>query len=77
MTSIGRDKYKEYLRSADWAAKRDKVMRRDKRQCVICGIGEGLAVHHVNYDRLGHEQLADLATFCDICHHMWHKTVKP
>jgi 5-methylcytosine-specific restriction endonuclease McrA len=73
---IGTDKYHEYMKSEDWGRKRDKVIRRDRRRRTVCGTGEGLHAHHKTYERLGHEQLADLTTLCDICHHMAHKEDK-
>jgi len=65
---IGAGKYNEYLQSEDWSRKREKVLARDRRRCVTCGGIQNLHVHHLTYERLGHEQLADLVTVCDLCH---------
>ena len=43
-------------------------MRRAKNRCEICGERDGLQVHHLNYDRLGHELPGDLKVVCQGCH---------
>lgn len=73
MTRISRDKYAEYIQSEDWLRKREKVLARDKHRCTRCRGIENLHVHHLTYDNLGHERLADLTTLCDLCHEVEHK----
>jgi len=32
-----------------------------------------LDVHHLLYDRLGHEKLSDLIVLCRLCHNAFHR----
>lgn len=46
---------------------RDKIKERDGHQCQLCGVGEGILVHHIDYDKknCGEE---NLITLCRKCH---------
>lgn len=60
--------YARYIRSAEWDNKRNKRLAEDRWTCTRCPSHERLQVHHLTYDRLGHEDLDDLVTLCDACH---------
>ena len=60
--------YTKYMESAEWIAKRNLVLKRDGFVCKRCGNAKNLAVHHITYANLGHEDLDDLVTLCKDCH---------
>lgn len=61
--------YRRYMRSPEWAAKRSQVLARAKLRCEGCNaFGVALEVHHLRYDSLGFEPLADLQALCGGCH---------
>lgn len=66
-------RYVAYLRTAHWKALRAQVLMRDHYRCRFCGATSGLEVHHLTYERLGHEALTDLVTACHSCHHRIHR----
>ena len=63
--------YEAYLESPEWKALRELVLDRDGF-CVCCGAAIE-HVHHVSYERLYCEDLADLAGVCAPCHQEIHK----
>lgn len=65
---VGYAGYAEYMKSARWRAKRNEVLLRDGFKCIKCRSHRRLQVHHLNYERLGNEDLNDLATLCAKCH---------
>ena len=63
--------YHEYIASKEWEAKRQERLEIDGHKCAVCGCTEGLSVHHLTYERLGHEDaLNDLITACSRHHHL-------
>jgi hypothetical protein len=63
--------YGEYLKSAEWADRRAKVLKRDRFACQLHQRGcTRLAeqVHHLTYERVGDEPLEDLISVCVHCH---------
>lgn len=63
--------YEQYMASPEWAAKRQQRLEVDGHKCRTCGCTHDerpLQVHHVTYERLGHEDLGDLITLCNSCH---------
>jgi 5-methylcytosine-specific restriction endonuclease McrA len=71
------ERYDEYLRSEEWLSIRRQVLRRDNFRCrhtgKLNGPGDPLQVHHLTYDRVGHELLDDLITLCRSAHRQLHK----
>ena len=74
--------YDRYMKSPQWAAKREERLRLDGNHCVMCGRSNGLQkdgvtpilqVHHISYQRLGNEPMADLVSLCPTCHKRIHK----
>jgi len=65
------DFYSAYLRSPKWALKRKQALARSENKCERCGLSKWtvkLEVHHLTYERLGHEDLDDLQVLCEDCH---------
>lgn len=61
--------YVEYLKSAEWQAKRNERLRIDNYTCQRCGGKRDLQVHHLTYANIGHEDVhSDLITMCKDCH---------
>ena len=59
----------DYYKSRTWAEKRNERLKIDGFKCARCGFTRALEVHHINYDRLYHEDVSrDLITLCKKCH---------
>ena len=65
--------YYDYINSPEWKERARKRMRMDRFQCSVCGTAKNLAVHHITYERLGHEDMDDLITLCKDCHAKVHE----
>lgn len=63
----GNPAYDRYIHSAAWRKKADACLERDGFVCQVCG-GRATDVHHLTYDRFGHEDLSDLVSLCRKCH---------
>lgn len=59
--------YDKYLQTTAWKLKRDNALISANWRCKECG-DEATDVHHVTYDRLGHEEPDDLVALCIPCH---------
>lgn len=64
--------YREYIESASWSEIRLRRIKLDRFTCQMCGTAKNLVVHHITYDRLGHEDINDLITLCHDCHEKVH-----
>ena len=64
--------YRQYLRSDQWKQMRTKVRRRSRGWCERCKVGRRADIHHLTYERLGHEELTDLIAVCRPCHEWLH-----
>ena len=60
--------YKRYLASREWATLREAVRKRAGNACERCDILPMQVVHHLTYERIGHERLEDLQAICKPCH---------
>lgn len=63
--------YERYMASKKWAEKRGQKLAEAGYVCQRCGLSAysvDLQVHHLNYDRLGHELMTDLQVVCPQCH---------
>ncbi|HYH69134.1 MAG TPA: hypothetical protein VD866_30855, partial [Urbifossiella sp.] len=56
--------YRAYLKSDRWQQTRKKAFARHGRRCAVCGTKWRLQVHHLTYERLGHEQTGDFRILC-------------
>lgn len=63
----GNPAYERYIHSSAWRDKADERLNLDKHTCQVCG-GEASDVHHLTYDRFGHEDMSDLVSLCRACH---------
>ena len=64
--------YEAYLQSDNWRIKCHKVHARAHGGCEWCG-DTSREIHHLHYDRLGHERLTDLIALCRRCHKEAHE----
>jgi hypothetical protein len=64
--------YKEYLHSEHWQQMRKKVYESRKAECQKCQGRKTLEIHHLTYERIGHESLDDLLILCGKCHEKEH-----
>jgi len=46
---------------------RDRVIRRDRHKCQMCGAAENFHIHHIDYDKQNCD-LTNLITLCRKCH---------
>lgn len=66
-------RYREYLQSRQWRAKKKIAYDYHGRKCHDCGAERGLEVHHKTYKRLGREKMKDLEILCGACHRIRHE----
>ena len=67
--SVNNKSYDEYLKTPQWQEKRSQRLKIDNYTCQMCERKTGLQVHHLNYDRIGKEDIyRDLITLCTDCH---------
>jgi len=64
--------YDEYLRSPEWATRRNMVLHRASGVCEGCMESSATQVHHLSYDNVGDELLYQLVAVCDACHEKAH-----
>ena len=69
-------KYKDYMRSEQWKAKKQERIAIDKG-CCMCGRPldkiKSVQVHHITYKNLGNENvLTDICTLCGSCYKKTH-----
>ena len=64
--------YADYLASAAWKERRERVLARAGGVCEGCGKAPATQVHHLHYARVGCEMLFDLVAVCDGCHPIVH-----
>lgn len=63
----------EYLQTNVWHLTRQRALLRNGGCCMRCyGEGGPFHVHHLTYDRLGHEDHGDLQVVCGSCHATLH-----
>lgn len=60
--------YQTYLASREWSLLREQVRERSKNTCEHCFRAPQEAVHHLTYERIWHEDIADLMAICNACH---------
>jgi hypothetical protein len=66
--------YREYLKTEDWQAKRERKLSR-KKTCGICA-APIVDIHHLNYKNLFDVEMADLRRMCRRCHFLAHDLQK-
>ena len=71
--------YQGLLEDKRWIKKRNKILKRDKYRCTVCGSNDNLQVHHTfyfeNFTTPPWRYSDDsLLTLCDECHYQYHLT---
>lgn len=61
-------RYRDYLQSDAWRAKRKKVLKRANHTCEGCLEAKAVEVHHLTYENFGDELLFQLVALCKTCH---------
>lgn len=61
-----------YLKSPEWAQKREAAIERAGSRCQVCNSPDRLNVHHRTYERIGCEIAGDLTALCEECHQLFH-----
>jgi hypothetical protein len=64
--------YMDYLASPHWKAFRADVLTAARWTCECGDRGRDVEVHHLNYERLGHERPEDVVVLCPACHREQH-----
>ena len=62
-----RERYRRYLQSDAWKAKRKAVLQAAGFRCRRCG-APATEVHHETYKRIYNERMSDLTALCSNCH---------
>lgn len=65
--------YDAYINSYEWFERREKYFSTHKRVCYMCGAPQDVELHHMTYERLGHEYDDDLEPLCSNCHGALHR----
>lgn len=65
-------KYRDYIKSHWWKAKRNHILKKRGRKCEKCRSTKRIQVHHLTYERLGRELDSDLQVLCRSCHMLEH-----
>lgn len=60
--------YLAYLDSPEWKAKRHERLQIAQYRCSACGGTANLHVHHLTYERIFREEMADLLPLCEKHH---------
>ena len=68
--------YEEYLKSTAWKMRASDAKRRAGHRCQVCHSADRLEAHHRTYERLGHEDHADITVLCHECHELFSKNGK-
>ena len=66
-----RERYRRYLQSDAWKAKRKSVLQAAGFRCRRCG-APATEVHHETYKRIYNERMSDLTALCSKCHEAAH-----
>lgn len=66
------DWYNEYLKTPEWAEKRQRVIERAGGICEGCRRAPINEVHHLTYSHVGRELLFQLVGLCHGCHEEAH-----
>ena len=70
MSTLRSNSYEAHLRSPLWQQLRKQVLDAAGHCCERCREAIAYEVHHVTYERLGHERLSDLEALCPNCHQL-------
>lgn len=65
--------YRDYLKTRHWRRLRVAKIKEAGYACEICCCDSNLNVHHLTYERRGHERMDDLQVLCCGCHQNEHE----
>jgi 5-methylcytosine-specific restriction endonuclease McrA len=68
---LGYKSYRHYLTAAHWQDVKARYRASDLPQACFCG-EDVVDLHHLTYERIGAEELDDLAPLCRRCHQLVH-----
>lgn len=70
--------YNRYIKSEKWAKRKADYYSTHRRACAVadCSTSAILHLHHITYDRLGHEHDDDLIPLCEFHHALVHNIEK-
>lgn len=63
-----RASYSAYLQTPEWRRLRALVLERSGGLCEGCRRAPAAEIHHLTYERVGHEMAFDLVAVCSACH---------
>lgn len=69
-------KYQDYIDSERWRSRRNRFLAEHGRACRMCGATKKIHVHHLTYERIGHELDDDLMVLCPNHHRDVHKYIR-
>lgn len=61
------------MKSPLWRERRRNYFAIYKKKCASCGGKRKIGLHHMSYERLGHELDGDLVALCWCCHEKYHE----
>jgi len=67
-TGSSRERYRAYLASPAWQAKRIAAFQRSHGICEVCKAAAAREVHHRSYGSFGHERPEDILALCPPSH---------
>ena len=69
---MNKESYRRYLRTPHWRNFKRRFYEKFEYRCIVCSARYGLHIHHLTYERLGHERLEDAVYLCGNCHSHLH-----
>jgi len=69
---IGKLTYEEYMKSDEWAERKNLYFSTHIRICAACGSDKYIDLHHTTYSSKGFEKDDDLVALCKTCHDQYH-----
>jgi phage terminase large subunit GpA-like protein len=72
---MNKQQYAEYLQSRHWKSFKASVYRK-VHNCAACGSREKLNIHHLTYENIHKETIADVVVLCATCHTALHNSEK-
>lgn len=76
LKELRRMPYREYLRTPEWHARRQRHLKSTGYHCQVCNASANqkrLDVHHRKYTTIGAETFTDLIVLCEDCHQLFHR----
>lgn len=66
-------KYKTYIKSPAWKARRLAFFKKYGKQCTVCGSRTRVGLHHISYRHVGRELDEELVALCWTHHEAYHE----